>query len=94
MNEDFLNDNVVIPEEILKMSPEERRAEICRLETEAAKEKERILKADSQTDGERNVTWALDTTDPDGLEAMERALDEKQKKLSNEKEKETDKKAV
>lgn len=40
------------------------------------------------------VTWALDTTDPDELEAMERALDEKQKKLSDEKEKKTDKKAV
>lgn len=55
MNEDFLNDNVVIPEEILKMSPEERRAEIRRLEAEAAKEKERILKADSQTGSERKA---------------------------------------
>ena len=43
MNEDYLDDNVVIPEEILKMSSEERRAEIRRLEKEAAAEKERIL---------------------------------------------------
>ncbi len=46
MNEDYLDDNVVISEEILKMSPEERRAEIRRLEAEAAKEKERIIKAE------------------------------------------------
>ncbi len=42
--DDYLDDNVVISEEILKMSPEERKAEIRRLEAEAAKEKERILK--------------------------------------------------
>ncbi len=46
MNEDYLDDNVVISEEILKMSPEERKAEIRRLEAEAAKEKERIIKAE------------------------------------------------
>ncbi len=44
MNEGYLDDNVVISEEILKMSPDERKAEIRRLEDEAAKEKERILK--------------------------------------------------
>ncbi len=41
---DYLDDNVVISEEVMKMTHEERRAEIARLEAEAAKEKERILK--------------------------------------------------
>lgn len=45
MTEDYLDDRVIISEEVLKMSSEERRAEIARLETEAAKEKERIMKA-------------------------------------------------
>lgn len=40
----FINDNVVISKEVMKMTHEERRAEIARLEAEAAKEKERILK--------------------------------------------------
>ncbi len=44
MNEDYLDDNVVIPEYIKKMSLEEIESEIARLEAEAAKEKERILK--------------------------------------------------
>lgn len=42
---DYLDDRVVISEEVLKMTSEERRAEIARLEAEAAQEKERILKA-------------------------------------------------
>lgn len=41
----FINDNVVIPYYIKKMSNEELDREIARLEAEAAKEKERILKA-------------------------------------------------
>lgn len=40
----FLDDNVVISEEVMKMTHEERQAEIARLEAEAAKEKERLLK--------------------------------------------------
>lgn len=40
--DDYLDDNVVISEEVMKMSHEERRAEIMRLEAEAAKEKARI----------------------------------------------------
>lgn len=39
----FIDDNVVIPEEILRMSSEERQAEIARLEAEARAEKQRIL---------------------------------------------------
>lgn len=42
---DYLDDRVVISEEVFKMTSEERRAEIARLEAEAAKEMERILKA-------------------------------------------------
>lgn len=42
---DYLDDNVVISEEVMKMTPEERRAEIARLEAGAAKEKERLMKA-------------------------------------------------
>ncbi len=42
--DDYLDDNVVISEEVMKMTHEERMAEIARLEAEAAKEKERILK--------------------------------------------------
>ena len=38
----FLDDNVVIPEKIMKMTTEERKAEIKRLEAEAAAEKQRI----------------------------------------------------
>lgn len=38
----FINDNVVISEEVMKMTHEERRTEIARLEAEAAKEKARI----------------------------------------------------
>ncbi len=44
MNEDYLDDNVVIPEYIKNMSVEEIESEIARLEAEAAKEKERISK--------------------------------------------------
>lgn len=40
----FINDNVIIPDWIKKMTPEEKRAEIARLEAEAKAEKERILK--------------------------------------------------
>lgn len=42
--DDYLDDNVVISDEVMKMTHEERRAEIARLEAEAAKEKERIMK--------------------------------------------------
>lgn len=40
----FINDNVVIPEEIRRMTKEERQTEIKRLEAEAAAEKQRILR--------------------------------------------------
>lgn len=40
----FIDDNVVIPDYIKKMSREELDTEIARLEAEAAKEKERIMK--------------------------------------------------
>lgn len=43
----FINDNVVIPDYIKKMSIEELDREIARLEAEAAKERERILKKTS-----------------------------------------------
>lgn len=46
--EHFLDDNVVISDEVMKMTHEERRAEIARLEAEAAKEKERILKEEAR----------------------------------------------
>ncbi len=39
----FIDDRVDIPEEILKMTKEERRAEIERLEAESASEKAKIL---------------------------------------------------
>ncbi|MBQ8568471.1 MAG: hypothetical protein IJ446_04565 [Oscillospiraceae bacterium] len=39
----FINDNIVIPEWINKMTSEERHAEIERLEKIAKAEKERIL---------------------------------------------------
>lgn len=39
---DFLDDNVVISDEVKAMSREQLRAEIARLEAEAAKEKARI----------------------------------------------------
>ena len=39
----FIDDRVIIPEEIFKMTKEERRAEIARLEAEAAAEKKRII---------------------------------------------------
>lgn len=42
--DDYLDDNVVISEEVMKMTHEERIAEIARLEAEAAKEKERLSK--------------------------------------------------
>lgn len=41
----FIDDNVVIPDYIMKMTSKERREAIKRLEAEAAKEKERILKS-------------------------------------------------
>lgn len=44
MPEDFLDDNVVIPDWIKKMSPEERRAEIKRLEKEEAEYAKAVLK--------------------------------------------------
>ncbi len=45
--DDYLDDNVAISDEIMKMTHEERQTEIARLEAEAAKEKERILKKTS-----------------------------------------------
>lgn len=39
----FIDDRVIIPKEIFKMTKEERHAEIARLETLAAAEKKRIL---------------------------------------------------
>ena len=41
----FIDDNVVIPKEILNMTSEERLAEIKKLEAEARKEKQRILES-------------------------------------------------
>lgn len=38
----FINDNVVIPDNIMKMSRAERQAEISRLEEEARRERDRI----------------------------------------------------
>lgn len=38
----FIDDRVIIPEEIKKMSHEQRLAEIARLEAEAAKKKQEI----------------------------------------------------
>ncbi len=46
--DDYLDDNVVISEEVLNMTHEERRAEIDRLMAEAAKEKERLMKLKSE----------------------------------------------
>lgn len=46
--EKFLNDNVIIPDEILKMSKEERRKEISRLEAEAAATKASIMSDNSK----------------------------------------------
>lgn len=40
MKDYFEDDRVIIPEDIQKMSKEERRIEIARLEAEARKEKE------------------------------------------------------
>lgn len=42
---DYLDDRVTISEEVMKMTSEERRTEIARLEAEAIKEKERIMKS-------------------------------------------------
>lgn len=39
----FINDNVVIPKWVRKMSKEEKDAMIAKLEAEARREKERIL---------------------------------------------------
>lgn len=41
--EAYLDDNVIIPEEIRKMTPEERAEEIKRLEKEAAAKKQEII---------------------------------------------------
>ena len=43
--EKYLDDRVIIPDRIKKMTKDERRAEIARLEKEAAREKEAILKS-------------------------------------------------
>lgn len=44
---DYLDDNVVISDEIKAMSKKELAAEIARLEAEAAEEKKRILRKTS-----------------------------------------------
>ncbi len=41
---DYLDDNVIISDEVKAMSREQLDIEIARLEAEAAKEKERIMK--------------------------------------------------
>ena len=48
MLEEKLDDRVIIPEYIMKMTKAERRAEIARLETEAAAEKQRILEREKK----------------------------------------------
>ena len=45
--EDYLDDNVIIPDDIKNMTKEERQIEIAKLEAEAAAEKQRILKKQS-----------------------------------------------
>ena len=40
----FIDDRVIIPERIREMTPEEKRAEIDRLEKEGAKKKQEILR--------------------------------------------------
>lgn len=40
----FIDDNVIVPDWIKKMTPEERHAEIERLEKEAFKRKQEIMK--------------------------------------------------
>lgn len=47
MMEEYLDDRVIIPERIMKMSHEERRKEIERLEAEAAEKKKQIESAKS-----------------------------------------------
>lgn len=42
--EDYLDDNVIIPDDIKNMTKEELELEIAKLEAEAAAEKQRILK--------------------------------------------------
>ena len=41
--EDFLDDRFIIPEYVMKMTEEERRAEIARIEAEIAEEKRKRL---------------------------------------------------
>ncbi len=41
----YIDDRCIIPDEIMNMSKEDIKREIIRLEIEAAKEKERILKS-------------------------------------------------
>lgn len=43
--DDYLDDNVAVSDEVMKLSREERRAQIARLEADAAKEKTRIEEA-------------------------------------------------
>ncbi len=45
--ESYIDEIVVIPEDIKKMTKEERQIEIAKLEAEAAAEKQRILKKQS-----------------------------------------------
>lgn len=40
----FIDDKVIIPERIRKMTPEEKSAEIARLEKEGTKKKQEILR--------------------------------------------------
>ena len=48
MLEEKLDDRVIIPEHIMKMTKSERRAEISRLEAVAAAEKRRILETEKK----------------------------------------------
>ena len=55
MLEEKLDDRVIIPEYIMKMTKAERRAEIARLEAEAAAEKQRILEREKKASGKITV---------------------------------------
>lgn len=55
--ETYLDDNVVIPDWIKKMTREEKQAEIERLEKEAREEKARILAAKALKQGKCNNSF-------------------------------------
>ena len=84
--EDYLNDNVVISEEVMKMTAEERRAEIARLEAETAKEKERIeKKAGERCLNDNFFSVPLDSNDSEDIADLDKALEEKFKVLNHKK---------